>query len=336
LFPEGTTEDYIGEIYSGLEDGSVEDLIGLGELSLDDSALLLKHSLIGLNYLHSRQYVHQDIKPQNILYRRDKDGGLTFKIADFGLCCRRNPGKLPDAGTPRFMAPEALGLTEHEITEKSDIWSLFVTMLWVMEDEYRSHWSTRMKSHEKYEVDENDSLLTIIASVQAHEDDPVFVRLRDMASFEPDERPTTTTLLWELFKVIALATAKPTLRRGIDAVAPIEAISSEAEQPDIFDEPPASFHNGRTDTTFASSLPHPPEPHVKGKKRVFQNRDSARLDSGSAQDLTKPDTKGKKRVFQDRASARLDSGSAQDLTKPDTKGKKPVSFEFDHLSCELD
>jgi serine/threonine protein kinase len=37
--------------------------------------------------LHTKGIVHHDIKPQNILYRRDSNGGIEAAICDFESCC---------------------------------------------------------------------------------------------------------------------------------------------------------------------------------------------------------------------------------------------------------
>ncbi len=69
----------------------------------------LKQMLEGVAFIHSRKYVHRDVKPNNILI--SKSGGL--KIADFGFC---KPVRGIDSfsmsnagvGTGGWMAPELL------------------------------------------------------------------------------------------------------------------------------------------------------------------------------------------------------------------------------------
>ena len=39
----------------------------------------------GLGYIHSKNLIHQDIKPQNVLISVDSKGKITMKLADFGL-----------------------------------------------------------------------------------------------------------------------------------------------------------------------------------------------------------------------------------------------------------
>ena len=80
--------------------------------------------LEGYQQLRNIGYIHRDIKPENILV---KDGKI--KLADFGYCTllRRVSIKEPyNVGTPLYMAPETL--SSNFYSEKSDIWSLGVTL----------------------------------------------------------------------------------------------------------------------------------------------------------------------------------------------------------------
>jgi serine/threonine protein kinase len=78
----------------------------------------------GLHYIHSKQIVHEDLKPANILLARAQDGELypTLKIADFGSASVDPPSDVPRGhmGT--------LGLQPPEVTYRSgpenDVWSL--------------------------------------------------------------------------------------------------------------------------------------------------------------------------------------------------------------------
>ena len=91
----------------------------------------LRQTLQGLQYLHSKDTVHLDIKPANILV----DDRGTTKLADFGASRRLHGAggaSLAGAtdslrGTPYFMAPEVVAKGLH--TPLADIWSVGGTLL---------------------------------------------------------------------------------------------------------------------------------------------------------------------------------------------------------------
>lgn len=56
-------------------------------------------------YLQSKQLVHRDIKPGNIIVF---GSGLDFKMADFGLSCDAHRRPFGFAGTPHYSSPKLL------------------------------------------------------------------------------------------------------------------------------------------------------------------------------------------------------------------------------------
>lgn len=77
--------------------------------------------ILGLEYIHSANFVHGDFKPQNVLVF---DNGR-LKIGDFGLATRAAPGQVNIHGTRRFMAPEIFH--HRPYTCAVDWWALGVT-----------------------------------------------------------------------------------------------------------------------------------------------------------------------------------------------------------------
>lgn len=79
--------------------------------------------ILGLKYIHSRDYAHRDIKPENILITRD----FKIKYIDFGLACMQKCRS--GSGTLFYMPPEFFnGTSENSMkaSQAHDIWSLGV------------------------------------------------------------------------------------------------------------------------------------------------------------------------------------------------------------------
>lgn len=90
----------------------------------------LRDVAAGLEFLHERDIVHQDIKPANILI----DASGQYVITDFGISTRvRNTlrksatQQKSSEGTIAYMAPERFGRDNMPV-KASDVWSLGVTV----------------------------------------------------------------------------------------------------------------------------------------------------------------------------------------------------------------
>jgi serine/threonine-protein kinase len=92
-------------------------------LPLERTLAIMREVLDGLQYAHTQQVVHQDIKPANILIERES--GRTM-IADFGIAKARFFDLPKDddliVGSPLYMAPEQASGTGTD--HRADIYSL--------------------------------------------------------------------------------------------------------------------------------------------------------------------------------------------------------------------
>ncbi|EFX03504.1 serine/threonine-protein kinase-like protein [Grosmannia clavigera kw1407] len=148
-----------------LEDGTLQSLVerlvqsedlefGDGFLYLEDVVweTTLHHMLQALDFLASHKMIHRDVKPENILYtlrqprspfpsyktQRPRPQDYHFRLGDLGLVNSQDYASTL-AGTPLFMAPEMAQMFEklqaggrdRMQTPNMDVWSLFVSMLWV-------------------------------------------------------------------------------------------------------------------------------------------------------------------------------------------------------------
>lgn len=93
-----------------------------GQLPAEEAVRLALQACRGLEHAHAAGLVHRDMKPQNLLLR--KDG--TLKIADFGIARAAETTALTQVGTvlgtAAYLSPEqALG---EEVTSAADVYSL--------------------------------------------------------------------------------------------------------------------------------------------------------------------------------------------------------------------
>lgn len=107
----------------------------IGQLSEADIWKLIHDVASGLAYLHERDVVHQDIKPDNILI--DEFGN--YVITDFGISTRARStlrksviGGSVSGGTMAYMGPERFSQNPAP-TKASDIWSFGAMLFEIIE-----------------------------------------------------------------------------------------------------------------------------------------------------------------------------------------------------------
>ncbi len=114
-----------GELYVLYELMDVGDLkeyvLSKGGLSEKEALKVLWNVTNGLAFLHSRGYIHSDIKPENVFGKKVLKS-IVWKLGDFGLLKIRGSVSVLDVkGTLGYIAPEVF---RGEIHRSSDIFSL--------------------------------------------------------------------------------------------------------------------------------------------------------------------------------------------------------------------
>lgn len=93
---------------------------------------MIHQLLLALAYLHEKGITHRDLKTENLVFERHKDGQFFIRVIDFGFALDLNDPAIKDdsalifMGTPYYMSPEVV--QEEVLTVQSDLWSVGVIL----------------------------------------------------------------------------------------------------------------------------------------------------------------------------------------------------------------
>lgn len=135
-----------------------------------------------LAHMHSRGYVHADMKPNNIMVC---DG--VAKIIDLGQSCKIGTVKERIQGTPDYIAPEQVH--RRAITPKTDIYNLGATMYWTLT---RKHIPTALAKEDSLMGSLDDSMIpkpTPASDVNPRIDAKLNELVMQCVEINPDKRP---------------------------------------------------------------------------------------------------------------------------------------------------
>jgi len=125
--------EFEGEIYYVMEycDESLEELMNEREIQPSEVYHCYCDILNGLKGLHSEGVIHRDLKPDNIMIKRNQSTKeiLNFKIIDFttAKCLQSSKHMTTNTGTRFYQAPEVLK-SGSEYSEKADYYSFGVIL----------------------------------------------------------------------------------------------------------------------------------------------------------------------------------------------------------------
>jgi serine/threonine protein kinase len=105
-----------------------DNLIKRGVYSEKDAGKIIKQILRAIQYLHSVNVAHRDLKLENVLCEIDENGNMNIFVADFGLSRIMDPdefaGMTTQCGSLEYCAPEVF--MSQAYSEAVDLWSIGV------------------------------------------------------------------------------------------------------------------------------------------------------------------------------------------------------------------
>jgi len=243
-----STEDtyIVMELLSGGE--LFNRIVDKGPFAEAEAASLFAQILLSMEYLHSRNIVHRDVKPENILYL--SSGADQIKLIDFGYAGVWAAEKPLTGlcGTPDYVAPEVLSWYDDEDNgtpygKGSDLWSLGV-LLYVI-----------LSGCSPFSADEEEAILELVAQAkyEFHEAEWASISkdAKDLISrlliVEPTKRLTMEELLNHPWLTQAVTTARAKVAQHA-----AKGASSQQQQP-----PPPSPPQRPQPTASKAADPEP-------------------------------------------------------------------------------
>jgi serine/threonine protein kinase len=100
-----------------------ETYIDKGMGDCQDTKIMIMQLLLAVEFMHSQDVMHRDIKTANILIEKDKSGNFKLKLCDFGLSKFMGDGVCtPGTVTSWYRAPEIC--CNNIYNKKIDVWSV--------------------------------------------------------------------------------------------------------------------------------------------------------------------------------------------------------------------
>lgn len=259
--------------------GSIDEQLNNGALPLDAVVKLIEQIAPALDYAHSKNVLHRDMKPSNILL--DDNGGAY--LTDFGIARIMGDPTVSTAtqgviGTPSYMSPEqAQG---QKLDSRSDIYSLGVMIFEMTTGKRPFESDTPYGVAVKHVTEPAPRPSTFNANIPPAVEDVILTAMRKRA----DERYTNGAALTEaLRQAVAngfqrrpnpLHDTQPgILRQPADSAPSVRLYDIEPQTPPPQQSipPPSDFVR----QPVSSHTPYPPQtngslsitPEMRGRKR---------------------------------------------------------------------
>ena len=148
-------KDYLYNVMDYAEGGELTQLIN-SDIEIPENKIkdIFKQIIEGVKFIHSKNVIHRDLKPNNILFL-DKEKTHVV-IIDFGISGISNGlnKEIIQAGTFKFTPPEILSKNNFQSSNKIDIWSLGVILYLMYFKKYPFDGENNKEIRKKVERDE--------------------------------------------------------------------------------------------------------------------------------------------------------------------------------------
>jgi len=165
--------------------GSLRKLVNKrGHLDEEEARSIFRELCLAVNYIHSQNIAHRDIKAENVLL--DWEGHV--KLSDFGLSKRLTSGEKAKGfcGTAQYCAPEVFGHTQYDMLP-ADIWSMGILLYYLV----LGNLPFRETVHSKIKY----QILSRSCWIPYHLSPQLRNLLKRLMTIDPTMRPSTTEIL---------------------------------------------------------------------------------------------------------------------------------------------
>jgi hypothetical protein len=170
-----------------VEGGSLRDLLleRNRPLSPFEAVEFITWSLAGLEFMHRNGVLHRDLKPDNILLKKNAAGPVIPKITDLGLAKKYTESggtiltqKGTALGTILYMPPEQIKDTR-SVKEPADLYSLGITLYELLTGQFPYNFPTNLELQQlQRKIEQAKSLGEILLTIMQKEKlEPVYIIL---------------------------------------------------------------------------------------------------------------------------------------------------------------
>jgi len=132
-------EDEVSVVMEYMEGGTLSEAVKRFTFNEDHIAYIARETLKGIQYLHSNNLVHRDLKSGNVMLTTKGE----LKLIDFGLAIEISKCRVHMVGSPFWMPPEMIQCKPHGFP--ADIWSFAICLI-EMADKRPPNRKARIKS----------------------------------------------------------------------------------------------------------------------------------------------------------------------------------------------